>query len=267
MFTIGQFAKICNISPKALRHYEKIGLLLPSKVDGGNQYRYYSRELIPLVMDIHFLRELSLPLKLIQHIISGKLTPEEITRILSDHRNQLITEISNCNTKLFKLNHWKQYQEAKKMKPFDYCVGLQTIPPMHARAIRKVSTDFPADIQSLYETILNEMSQANVIPAGAPMIVYYDQEFNPEKVDFEAAWPVNDTDFANQHYSGFLAAVCTHVGPYDQLCHAYEAIFSWMNEHGYKPAGPMRDAYPNDPASTPPEKLITQIIVPVEKIS
>lgn len=33
MYTIGQFSRICQVSPKALRHYEKLGLLVPFRVD------------------------------------------------------------------------------------------------------------------------------------------------------------------------------------------------------------------------------------------
>jgi len=29
------------------------------------------------------------------------------------------------------------------------------------------------------------------------MVLYYDQEFNPEKADIEVAWPVDDPKLAN----------------------------------------------------------------------
>lgn len=40
MLSIGQFSLACHVSIKALRHYEKVGLLLPTRVDDWTGYRY-----------------------------------------------------------------------------------------------------------------------------------------------------------------------------------------------------------------------------------
>ena len=39
--TIGQMAKLNNISTQALRYYDQIGLLKPRFYDEDNKYRYY----------------------------------------------------------------------------------------------------------------------------------------------------------------------------------------------------------------------------------
>ena len=36
MLTIGQMSKVCGVSVKTLRHYDKIGLLKPQKTDEIN---------------------------------------------------------------------------------------------------------------------------------------------------------------------------------------------------------------------------------------
>jgi hypothetical protein len=41
MLTIGEFSKICRVSPKTLRYYDQIGLLKPSQVSSDSGYRYY----------------------------------------------------------------------------------------------------------------------------------------------------------------------------------------------------------------------------------
>lgn len=55
----------------------------------------------------------------------------------------------------------------------------------------------------------------------------------------------------------------THVGPYDGLEDAYAAVFTWLNEHGYQGTFPTREISLNDPAVTPPEKLVTDILIPI----
>ena len=41
---IGEFSKLMQVTVKTLRHYESIGLLLPSEVDESSGYRYYRLE-------------------------------------------------------------------------------------------------------------------------------------------------------------------------------------------------------------------------------
>lgn len=38
---IGEFSKLCGVTVKTLHHYEKLGLITPSKVDPWTGYRYY----------------------------------------------------------------------------------------------------------------------------------------------------------------------------------------------------------------------------------
>ncbi|MBP3519824.1 MAG: MerR family DNA-binding transcriptional regulator, partial [Oscillospiraceae bacterium] len=40
MLTIGEFSRLCRVSPRMLRYYESQGLLQPETV-GENGYRYY----------------------------------------------------------------------------------------------------------------------------------------------------------------------------------------------------------------------------------
>lgn len=41
LVTIGEFARLSRLSPKALRRYDELGLLRPALVDPVNSYRYY----------------------------------------------------------------------------------------------------------------------------------------------------------------------------------------------------------------------------------
>lgn len=43
-YSIGEVSSICNISKKALRFYDKIGIILPDKVSEETNYRFYSKE-------------------------------------------------------------------------------------------------------------------------------------------------------------------------------------------------------------------------------
>ncbi|HUW65338.1 MAG TPA: MerR family transcriptional regulator [Spirochaetia bacterium] len=42
MIKIGDFSNLTKVSIKALRHYDKLNLLVPARVDVTTGYRYYS---------------------------------------------------------------------------------------------------------------------------------------------------------------------------------------------------------------------------------
>ena len=61
--TIGEVAKVKQVSIKALRYYEKIGILKPAYCDPNTGYRYYSNEQMLAIDMIKFLQILDIPLK------------------------------------------------------------------------------------------------------------------------------------------------------------------------------------------------------------
>ncbi len=51
LYSIGELSKLCNVTDRTLRYYDKINLLKPSYIDPDNNYRYYSAKDI-LVINI-----------------------------------------------------------------------------------------------------------------------------------------------------------------------------------------------------------------------
>lgn len=60
-------------------------------------------------------------------------------------------------------------------------------------------------------------------------------------------------------------AVLTHRGPYDGLKRAYDQLFRlWLPQSGCALVNaPDYEIYRNNPSDTPPEKLLTDICLPV----
>lgn len=67
--TIGQAADLVGVSRKAIRHYEKIGLIRPHRA--GNGYRTYGPEDILRLARIRQLQGLGLSLQRIRQLLSG----------------------------------------------------------------------------------------------------------------------------------------------------------------------------------------------------
>ncbi|MGM9937948.1 MAG: MerR family transcriptional regulator [Candidatus Ornithomonoglobus sp.] len=74
MLTIGQFSKTCMVTIKALRHYDKIGLIKPCSINDENGYRFYSEEQIPRMLLIKKLKYYGFSLTDIKDILSDEST-------------------------------------------------------------------------------------------------------------------------------------------------------------------------------------------------
>ncbi|MGE5379757.1 MAG: GyrI-like domain-containing protein [Methylocystaceae bacterium] len=145
-------------------------------------------------------------------------------------------------------------------------VELVDIPETLVRSERKVLTDFPVGLGPMMNGGFAAIQSAGELPSGPPILVYYDEVYTPEKVDVECAWPVADSKLATNTLPAITAARYTYTGSYDGLEKVYPVIMQWISENGFRPLVPMREVYVNDPAVTPSEELITEVIIPIAKV-
>lgn len=93
----------------------------------------------------------------------------------------------------------------------------------------------------------------------------------PERLRYDACIVVGadfqgDGDVGAQNIAGGDYAIARHAGPYTSLSETYAALMGrWIPEQGRTMAnGPCLEVYLNDPRSTPPEQLLTDVCVPLE---
>ncbi|MGY1436546.1 MerR family transcriptional regulator [Streptomyces reniochalinae] len=68
LLTIGAFAKASRLSPKALRLYDRLGLVTPARVDPFSGYRLYAPAQLERARLVAWLRRLGMPLARIQRV-------------------------------------------------------------------------------------------------------------------------------------------------------------------------------------------------------
>ncbi len=93
MYTVKQLSMLAGVTPRALRHYDKIGLLKPSRV-GDNGYRYYGEETLPRLQQILFYRELGMPLAEICKIMNR--ADFDLLAALESHKRGLREQIARA---------------------------------------------------------------------------------------------------------------------------------------------------------------------------
>ena len=76
MLKIGEFSKLSMLTVKALRFYEKQGLLVPAEVDEHSGYRLYETAQLETAALIKLLRSLDFSVEEIRLYLSGAPSQE-----------------------------------------------------------------------------------------------------------------------------------------------------------------------------------------------
>lgn len=91
--TIGQFARESGFSPKALRLYEKMGLIV-SHARGDNDYRYYDQSQLAIAGRIKELKDLGFTLNEVKDLLKAdeELNAEKLQAALLKRRELISTQ-------------------------------------------------------------------------------------------------------------------------------------------------------------------------------
>ncbi len=123
---------------------------------------------------------------------------------------------------------------------------------------------------SAFGQVWSSMTSSGLAPTGPPFTRYFsiDEEF-----DLEAGFPVAGKPdpvypVEASEIPATLAATTTHVGPYDTIPEAYEALQKWAAENDYVPQGAFWESYLTDPGDEPdPANWQTKVFLPVVQIA
>ncbi len=117
-----------------------------------------------------------------------------------------------------------------------------------------------------FNEVASYLERKGAGPVGTPFARYLptsDSRFEVE-AGFVASTPTSgEGDVEPSDLPGGLAAVTVHVGPYDTMEPAYEAIRTWVHAHGGEPVGGAWEVYLSDPNADPdPTNWRTEIVQP-----
>lgn len=83
---IGEFSRRSGLSIKTLRHYHRLGILLPVYVHADSGYRYYSAHQLAEVENCRALTRVGVPLRRVRDLVRGGMTARDFRAILLEAR-------------------------------------------------------------------------------------------------------------------------------------------------------------------------------------
>jgi effector-binding domain-containing protein len=141
-----------------------------------------------------------------------------------------------------------------------------TQPVLSTRTVAAVQ-DLPQVMGRVFGEIMQYLGELGEQPAGPPFAAYYNMDM--AQLDVEIGFPVARPlaakgDLKPGEIPGGKLASTLHVGPYDQVGPAYEALSQWVRDNGYEATGVAYEFYLNDPRTTPPTQPETRIVFPLK---
>ncbi len=243
MLRIGEFSKFAKISIKALRYYDKIGLLKPAMIDSSTQYRYYKSEQLETVRLISMYKEVGLSNEMISKLVNQK--GDE--RALLEYQKQVLTE---------------RAREIKNaLSALDVLLGEQIGQQYEASVIfvekRLVycCRGYIENVESVHDFVKccgAELAKTNPdVKFSEPdycCVIYPDDGYRESGIFIEYAQSVDrvgvDTEIIKfKEIEPITAISVTHRGSYDNLRDAYLFAVNWANENGYTLEGEPRERY------------------------
>lgn len=245
LLPIGRFARLCRLSVKQLRHYDDLGLLAPAWTDPASGYRYYRPDQARDALVIGLLRAMDVPLPVVGRVLSG-----DGGDALRDARERIEAEIDRRRRGLRLLDRVL----AEGLPRAEVSVVRE--PARRVLAAREPATPstIPDATGACVRRLLPLMS-ADVLMVGLfplDMGDAFDVRVAVEAADGDDVLP------------GGAFAAALHVGPYEEIALTAHGVLAWFGDHGHTPAGPVREVYLDDPATTPPEHLRTRVMIRVE---
>jgi DNA-binding transcriptional MerR regulator len=270
LMTIGVFAERTRLSPKALRLYDRLGLLLPVRTDPVSGYRFYSEEQVVGARLVALLRRLSMPLPVIADIVgkpSGEAA-EAVARywagvecVMADRR-ALVSYIQARLT-------------GADMASYD--IQTRRIPERMllsiTRHLHAAETD--AFFADAFPRLQSAAPGVEGI-AGAPFLVFYGEVSDDSDGPMELCRPVAlgsgehpaaqmaDVQLRAEpaHHEVFIPVAMKDMG-WPALAPAADALEAWMRERRREPAGPLRQVLIADQRTAAPGTLVCDLSVPL----
>jgi DNA-binding transcriptional MerR regulator len=267
LMTIGAFAERTRLSAKALRLYDRLGLVRPARTDPVSGYRFYREDQVDGARLVALLRRLGMPLPVIADVV-GKPPGEAAEAI-----GRYWAEIESATAERRALVSYLQARlTGGAMASYD--IQTRTIPERTLVAVtRHVHAHEAGPFFSDAFARLRAAGPGIEGIAGCPFVVYYGEVSDDSDGPIELCRPVAadpagpaDPDLQARaepsHEEVFIRVAMKDMG-WPALAPAAEALEAWIRERRRGPAGALRQVLIADQRTAQPDTPVCDLSVPL----
>jgi DNA-binding transcriptional MerR regulator len=267
--TIGEFATRTRLSPKALRLYDELQLLVPARVDPSSGYRLYAEDQIQPARLVGLLRRLDMPLSDISPILAQP--GAEAAAAVTAWWEQVEAKVEERRALVAYL---QAHLSGKDHAMYD--IQVRTIPQRHVVAINRHLHTAETD-QFFRDAFARLRAAGSGIEgiAGCPYLVFYGEVSDDSDGPLELCRPVKSSvaiDLADdiqlrveaEHDEVFVRLARKELG-WPAILPACNALENWAIRQQRRPGGPLRQVLIADQRTADAETLVCDLSLPLRE--
>lgn len=239
MYTIGAFAQLGGVTVRMLRHYDHIGLFVPSRVDPVTGHRGYEAGQLPRLNRLVALKDLGFSLEQVGEMLDDGVEVDALREMLRCRAAELETRLLHDRQTLDRVRGRMRLIESEA--PIAVTdVEVKTVAPQRVLGLHVTGETF--DVEALFERVIEHMEAA-----GA-----------------DRAAPISWRDGTACTFAGYLAAIgdvpgletfvlsaasvasVVRRGAINGMAEAHQAVGRWAEAQGLTvavEAGRWREIY------------------------
>lgn len=253
MLKIGEFSKATGLTVKALRHYERLGLISPYWIDKYTSYRYYEESQVQQVRRILDLKAMGFSLIQVKNLLKDNLSTDQQRQVFKGKRQELLRQLASDQKRLERLDLHLQAMEMapqfiKNIKEKEMELELKKIAPFKVVGLLYEGKNEHGEISKLWDAFNR---RGNELCPASTKEVYGVCRMIPGRTDgsFEYVAAVRRDDLSNlpagtvvREVPACTVAVFRHHGAADTLHDTYQKIYGeWLPSSAYQPLEPGLD--------------------------
>lgn len=268
LVTIGVFARRSWLSPKALRLYERQGLLVPAAVDEHNGYRWYHEEQLETARLIARLRRLDMPLATVAAIVAAE-DAQTRADLLGDYwavqehatavRRELVTHLRH-----------RLLDDPEGFTMYD--VKVRDVPEQTILTEQRhvKAQELPAFIDESVGRLLKAAAGHGEGVTGPCFIIYHGEVNEDSDGPVEICLPINPTGPVDSairvepaHREAYTRIIKAQVA-YPQILSAFDAVAQWVSAQGLPVSPSPREVYFADFGAAAPSDEVCDVAFPLD---
>jgi DNA-binding transcriptional MerR regulator len=242
LLSIGSFATATQLSLKALRLYDQLGILKPTYIDPDSSYRYYHSDQLRAATLIRMMRQMNMPLAMIRRVLEA--SPAEAEVIVTDYRLSVEAHVAHVRRAARDLLAYLHKEEPAMA----WEVEVRNAPPQRVVSItRHVKIDQLEDHIVGSTRTLNELVEAQGGEVdGLPFGIYHGPVNENDNGPMEMCLPVRGAvavsgEVTSKDLPATRLAYVDIEGDeceFPAILKAYDAVYDWIGQNGYHTDGP-----------------------------
>ncbi|NLC74731.1 MAG: MerR family transcriptional regulator [Clostridiales bacterium] len=236
--SIGRFSTLCRVTVKTLKHYEKMGVLIPHQVDEWTHYRYYDVSQMEQLLRIKQFQSMGFTLTQIRKMQQDGEDSLSVNDIVAA-MNQVKAKISEL---VLRQNSLQDMLDAIKKQNQEMEVTIKSLPEIVVASHRSVISSYQDLFDLLPNKIGPEMARLGCTcpEPGYGFTLEHDGEYTGHNIDIEYCEQVDkamtDSDLVQFKTIPAVpkALIYKHYGAYENLPASWAKLYAYMEQNDIK---------------------------------